>query len=148
MKINKQFLNKYLFKGSTLTIITFALAPVLIYSMFQIDNYLTKRENEEYKFNISDKIDKDISGYLVKYSWSDVYSGIKLATLSSGDKFFVTSRSLNYAYEESCYDLFDCLKRGDYISKPANTDSIFVIKRNGRKYFYLAKQSINVELNE
>lgn len=129
MEKNRQFLNQYLFNKYSLSTAVLILAGIIgLYLSNLYDNYLEKEERFEYKTNIVNVYTK-LDGYVVDYSMSMVYAGTKLATLSTGEKFFVSTASS---------DLLDYLNKGDHIYKPANTDSIFVTKPNGEKFFTMA----------
>ncbi len=129
MKINRQFLDRYLFNKYSLVTIVFILVGIIgLYLGNLYDDYFEKKEREEYKTNIVNVYTK-LDGYVVEYSMSKVYAGTKLVTLSTGDKFFVSTASS---------DLLDYLDKGDHIYKPANTDSIFVTKPDGKEFFTMA----------
>jgi len=55
--------------------------------------------------------------------------------------------SVNWAYNNRYATLLRCLEKNDYVYKPANTDSIFIIKPNGEKYFFIASGTINNKLD-
>ena len=129
MKINRQFLDRYLLNKYSLSTVVLILAGIMgLYLSNLYDNYFEKKERDEYKTNIVNIYTK-LDGYVVDYSMSMVYAGTKLATLSTGEKFFVSTASS---------DLLDYLDKGDHIYKPANTDSIFVTKPNGKRNFTMA----------
>ena len=133
MKINKQKLDRYLFNKYSLHIGAILLGVIGLYLMNLYNDYFKKKEQEEYKKDIIDT-HNELNGYIIDYSMSKVYAGTKLATLSTGDKFFVSTTP----YDRSGYSLFDCLRQGDHLYKPSNTDSIFVTKPDGRKFFFMA----------
>jgi len=133
MKINKQILVRYFYNKYLLTIGAILLGIIGVYLMNIYDEYYEKKEKKEFRKNIIDIHDK-LNGYVVDYFWSKVYSGTKLATLSSGEKFFVSTTP----YDKKGYALLDCLDIGDHLYKPRDTDSIFVTKPDGSKFFFMA----------
>ena len=58
--------------------------------------------------------------------------------LKSGQKFSFPT-TYNYNYEPNF--ISDFIKKGDFILKPANSDSIFIF-RNDKKYFFVIGKSI------
>ncbi len=84
---------------------------------------------------------RSIKGIILKARISsEMYlQGAIYVELNNGEKFRV-GRTRNYQYEPA--ELMDFLKINDSISKPAN-DNLFLIYRNGERYFFKLGQSIN-----
>ncbi|MDR2948025.1 MAG: hypothetical protein LBV71_02335 [Prevotella sp.] len=129
MKINRQLFDRYLFNKYFISTVVFILVGIIgLYLSNLYDDYFEKKERGEYKKNIVDIYIK-LDGYVVDYSMSMVFAGTKLATLSTGEKFFIRTVP---------YGLLSCLDEGDYLYKPANTDSIFVTKPDGTRFLFIA----------
>ncbi len=124
MKI-KQFIDKIFASPFWLHFVSIIISIVFFFLLDIWTKYVKDKENREYKkiVNIHSKID----GYVVDYSWSNSYKGTRLATLSTGEKLFVTSK----------YDLIDFLEKGDHLYKSANSDTLIVTTINGRKNIFI-----------
>lgn len=137
MKINKQLLDRYLLNKYALTIVGLLLFIIAIYLGKLYNEHYEKKEKEEYKTDIV-HVNSELKGYVVDYSMSKVYAGTKLANLSSGQKFFVYIPVSNSVYKGKMNNLFYGLEEGDFLYKPTNTDSIFVIKPDGNRFLFIA----------
>jgi hypothetical protein len=91
-------------------------------------------------YPLIENINYEIRGRVIEYTFSRVFGGTDIVTLSSDINFSLYKRTQNMRYKY--YDLRDCIQRGDSIYKPAGSDTIFVYKNDGNFYFYLAGQII------
>lgn len=65
--------------------------------------------------------------------------GFVYVELDNGEKYNI-SDSYNYSYKTR--SLYSFLDIGDFVNKPKDTDSIFIVK-GGREYFFLLGKNIN-----
>lgn len=119
------------------------LLPLCWY-IFQLkDNYFERKESI-YKLDLV-YVKAELNGIVTKSSMSEVYAGKQLVDLSTNEKFYISIPSINWAYSRK-YNIL-VVEKLDYIYKPANTDSIFIVKPNGKKFFFIAGREIINNMN-
>ncbi|MDR3058048.1 MAG: hypothetical protein LBU84_07900 [Prevotella sp.] len=86
--------------------------------------------------------ERSIKGVVLKAKLGDrnYIQGAVYIELTNGEKFSIGTNTRNYQYEPE--GLIHFLQVNDSISKPAN-DNLFLIYRNGERYFFKLRQDIN-----
>ena len=111
-------------------------AVFFLFIYFLTNNYQSEKDESYKRITYTDKI----AGMLEKI---DDNRGVLYIDLSKGIKFSIGASTRNYNYNRN--DIWGFLNKGDSIVKPANTDTIYVI-RKGIVYFFVIDSVIDKPL--
>lgn len=107
---------------------------VMVYNDFSMNNQ-RKKEDDEY-IQI-EKYKNEYKGRLLSKQISKGYKGLTLMHLTNNAKFSISESTRNYLYSGQDLDYF--IQIGDSIFKPANSDSLFIIRKDRTYYFIIGK---------
>lgn len=138
MKINNLF-------NSKLSLLFLIVGLILICIPIVFWKYIIEyRENDKQKlileYPLLINVKKEIRGKIATIRISNYYSGTSLYYLSNEEKFRLSGLTINYDYNKLNNDLMNMLSVGDSIYKPANSDSIYVYRKDKKFYFILGKK--------